>query len=133
MTTDTGLTQSDLLQIAESLRGLSARDYQFIQASNVLYPPNPNWVEFQQPQAGRLFSAIAHDTTLPRAAAPRRGRALTPRSSATPTPSPTPSPSPTRSPKAPVSNLAQTYGGTTGSASCRSDSGAFSGPLSPGG
>ena len=133
MTTDTGLTQSDLLQIAESLRGLSAGDYQFIQASNVLYPPNPNWVEFQQPQAGRLFSAIAHDTTLPRAAAPRRGRALAPRSSASPTPSPTPSPSPTRSPKAPVSNLAQTYGGTTGSASCSSDSSAFSGPLSPGG
>ena len=129
MTTDTGLTQSDLLQIAESLRGLSARDYQFIQASNVLYPPNPNWVEFQQPQAHALFSAIAHDTTLPRAAGPRRGRAPAPRSSATPSPSP----SPTRSSRAPVSNLAHAYGGTSGSASCSSDSAAFAGPLSPGG
>jgi LCP family protein required for cell wall assembly len=134
MTTDTGLSQSDLLQIAQSLRGLSARDYQFIEASNILYPPNPNWVEFEQPQADALFSAIAHDTTLPTAAGPRRGksaggqaRALTARLSATPTPSPA------GSPKATVGNLAHSYGGTTGNASCTSDSAAFAGPLSPGG
>ncbi len=139
MTTDTGLTQSDLLQIAQSLRGLSARDYQFIQASNVLYPPNLNWVEFQQPQADALFSAIAHDTKLPRAARPKRGKSAggkpsTPAATPSPQPSatPSPSPSPTQSPKATVGNLAQNYGGITGSASCTSDSGAFAGPLSPG-
>jgi LCP family protein required for cell wall assembly len=137
MTTDTGLSQSDLLQIAESLRGVSARDYQFIQASNVLYPPNPNWVEFEQPQADALFLAIAHDAALPRAAEPMRGKSASGRATARAPrswapPSPTPSPSPARSPGAPVSNLAQGYGGISGSASCTSDSGAFAGPLSPG-
>ena len=143
MTTDTGLSQSDLVQIAESLRGVPASDYQFIQASNVLYPPNPNWVEFEQPQADALFSAVAHDTTLPRLARPRQhasaggatpapSSAGSPASPAPPASSPagpaTPAP---RSSRSPVSNLAQSYGGITGSASCTSDSGAFAGPLSP--
>ena len=96
MTTDTGLSQSDLLQIAESLHGLSAGDYQFIEASNVLYPPNPNWVEFEQPRAGALFSAIAHDTTLPQASGPQRGKGVPPALDAGPqspaAPSPAPSP-----------------------------------------
>jgi LCP family protein required for cell wall assembly len=142
MTTDTGLSQSDLLQIGESLRGLSARDYQFIEASNVLYPPNTNWVEFQQPQADALFSAIAHDTTLPAAATARRAESAgaapltreaspspAPRSSATSAPSAKPT---ARSSKRAVGNLAHSYGGLTGNASCASDSGAFAGPLSPG-
>jgi LCP family protein required for cell wall assembly len=142
MTADTGLSQSDLLQIGESLSGLSARDYQFIQASNVLYPPNTNWVEFQQPQADALFSAIAHDTTLPAAATARHARSAgaapltreaspspAPRSSATSAPSAKPT---ARSAKRAVGNLAHSYGGLTGNASCASDSGAFAGPLSPG-
>jgi LCP family protein required for cell wall assembly len=142
MTTDTGLSQSDLLQIAQSLRGLSARDYQFIQASNVLYPPNTNWVEFQQPQADALFSAIAHDTTLPAAATARHAESAAaapltreaspspaPRSSATSAPSAKPA---ARSSKRAVGNLAQGYGGLTGNAPCAADSGAFAGPLSPG-
>jgi LCP family protein required for cell wall assembly len=145
MTTDTGLSQSDLVQIAESLRGVSASDYQFIQASNVLYPPNPNWVEFEQPRADALFSAVAHDTTLPGLARPRQhasasgatpapSSAGSPASPAPPASSPagpaTPAP---RSSRSPVSSLAQSYGGITGSASCTSDSGAFAGPLSPAG
>ena len=31
------------------------------------YPPNQNWVQWKQPNAGQLFSAIAHDTQLPKA------------------------------------------------------------------
>lgn len=142
MTTDAGLSQSDLLQIGESLSGVPASDYQFIQASNVLYPPNTNWVEFQQPQADALFSAIAHDTTLPAAATPRHAQSAgaapltreaspspAPRSSATSAPSAKPT---ARSSKRAVGNLAHSYGGLTGNASCASDSGAFAGPLSPG-
>jgi LCP family protein required for cell wall assembly len=143
MTTDTGLSQSDLVQIAESVRGVSAGDYQFIQASNVLYPANPNWVEFEQPQAGALFWAVAHDTALPRLTGPRHhastGGAIPAPSSAGSPGSPAPpgsspagpaTPAP-RSSRSPVSKLAQSYGGITGSASCTSDSGAFAGPLSP--
>lgn len=130
LTTDSGLSQSDLLQIAQSLHGLPARDYQFIEASNVLYPPNPNWVEFQQPQASELFSAVAHDAALPRPAS--GGPAAHPAGTPSPAPSPSaPAASPAASP-APVPGLAQNYGGLTGNASCRSDSGAFTGPNNPG-
>ena len=131
MTTDTGLSQSDLAQIAQSLRGLSASDYQFVQASTVLYPPNTNWVEFEQPQADALFSAVAHDTALPRAATPRHHKSTRGTTPASPASSPSPgSPAPQASRSA-VGSLAQSYGGITGNASCTSDSGAFVGPLSP--
>ena len=142
MTTDAGLSQSDLVQIAQSLRGLSSGDYQFIQASNVTYPPNPNWVAFQQPQADALFSAIAHDTTLPRAHRPGHGRGGGTAAAAAASPAPSgsagsasaaPAPSASHGSKRPVSGLAQNYGGITGNASCTSDGGAFAGPLSPGG
>jgi LCP family protein required for cell wall assembly len=134
LTTDSGLDQSQLLQIAQSLHRLPARDYQFIQADNVLYPPNPNWVQFAQPQADELFSAIAHDTTPAR---PARGNGP---AHGTGTPSPAASPSAPASPApgspspsaAPVRSLAQSHGGISGTASCSSDSGAFTGPLSPG-
>jgi LytR cell envelope-related transcriptional attenuator len=67
MTTDTGFSSSDMLQIAESLRGLPSQDVQFVTAPNAPYPPDPAEVEFQQPQADALFSAIAHDSRLPSA------------------------------------------------------------------
>jgi LCP family protein required for cell wall assembly len=67
MTTDTGLDQSAMLQIAGSLRGLSSKSVQFVTAPNVPWPPNVNDVEFQQPQADQLFNAIAHDNVLPAA------------------------------------------------------------------
>ncbi len=68
MTTDTGLDQNAMLQIAESLRGVTASSVQFVTAPYVAYPPDPNAeLEFEQPQADELFNAIAHDTTLPKA------------------------------------------------------------------
>jgi LCP family protein required for cell wall assembly len=65
MTTDTQLTQSRMLSIANSLRGLSSKSVQFIEVPWELYPGNTNWVQWQQPQAQVLFSAVAHDTKLP--------------------------------------------------------------------
>ncbi len=67
MTTDSGMTVSDLVQIAESLRNVSGRDVQFLTAPNQAWPPDPARVEFAQPQADAVFSAIAHDVTVPRA------------------------------------------------------------------
>jgi LCP family protein required for cell wall assembly len=67
MTTDMGLDQNAMLQIAESLQGLSSSSVQFITAPNVPYPANDNNVVFEQPQADELFSSIQHDTTLPKA------------------------------------------------------------------
>ena len=74
MTTDTGLDQSTMLQIAGSLRGLRPGLVQFVTAPNVPYPQDPNEVEFAEPQAAALFSAIAHDNKLPRAKKARPGR-----------------------------------------------------------
>jgi LCP family protein required for cell wall assembly len=63
--TDRGLTQSDLVSIAESFRSLSSKDVQFIEAATQPYPPATAQVEFVQPADQQLFSAIAHDTKLP--------------------------------------------------------------------
>jgi LCP family protein required for cell wall assembly len=65
MTTDEGMGQLDMLHLATSLRGLTGNGVQFITAPNQPYPPAPAQVEFKQPQAGRLFKDIAHDTKLP--------------------------------------------------------------------
>jgi LCP family protein required for cell wall assembly len=75
MTTDTGLDQNAMLQIAGSLRGLKSSAVQFVTAPNVAFPQDPGAeVEFAEPQASRLFTAIAHDTKLPKAKKARRAR-----------------------------------------------------------
>jgi LCP family protein required for cell wall assembly len=81
ITTDSGLTQSGMLQTAESLRGVSGKAVQFVTAPNTPYSGDPNWVEFSQPSAHRLFHAIAHDTKLPRKAT-HRGAARPPATAA---------------------------------------------------
>ncbi len=67
MTTDTGLDQNAMLQIADSLQGITSKSVQFITAPNTPYLENDNDVVFAQPQAGELFNAIQHDTLLPKA------------------------------------------------------------------
>jgi LCP family protein required for cell wall assembly len=67
MTTDTGLDQTAMLQIGESLQGIGSSDVQFITAPNVPYPADQNNVIFEEPQANQLFSAIQHDMSLPKA------------------------------------------------------------------
>jgi hypothetical protein len=45
-----------------------ARDVQFVTAPNVPYSGDPAAeLSFAQPQASRLFQAITHDTTMPKA------------------------------------------------------------------
>jgi LCP family protein required for cell wall assembly len=62
LTTDSGLTFTDMYAIANSLKGLSSKALQFIMAPVVPYPPNPNdLVELNQPSADQLFRAIARD------------------------------------------------------------------------
>jgi LCP family protein required for cell wall assembly len=62
LTTDSGLTLTDMYAIANSLKGLSTKALQFIMAPVVPYPLNPNdQVEFAQPSADDLFHAIARD------------------------------------------------------------------------
>jgi LCP family protein required for cell wall assembly len=80
MTTDGGMSVSDLIGIAQSLRNLSGKNVQFITAPNRTWPANPDRVQFAQPQATEVFSAIAHDVTVPKvrvtpSAAPSSGGA----------------------------------------------------------
>ena len=64
----TDASDTDLLHIATSLRGISLKNIQFITAPWVVYPGDPNEVEFSHPQSNALFWALAHDTTLPKVA-----------------------------------------------------------------
>ena len=66
MTTDAGMTVSDLVQIGESFRTLSGQNVQFITAPNEPWTQNPNRVQFMQPQADQVFAAIARDMTVPK-------------------------------------------------------------------
>ena len=70
MTTDSGMSASDLIGIANSFRGLSSKNVQFLTAPNVPYPAQPGRVQFAQPQSGVVFSAIAHDVTVPKVKVP---------------------------------------------------------------
>jgi LCP family protein required for cell wall assembly len=79
--TDSGLTPSVLLHIAEALRGIHGGavhfmtvpwttytgNAQWLTSSETPTSGNPNWVQWVQPHANTLFSAIAHDTKLPKA------------------------------------------------------------------
>jgi LCP family protein required for cell wall assembly len=68
VTTDTQLTESRMFTIADELRGLAPGAVQFVEIPTIPYPGDPTaWVQWEQPQAGNLFAAIAHDTTLPKA------------------------------------------------------------------
>jgi LCP family protein required for cell wall assembly len=80
LTTDTGLSPSRMLQLAGDLRGISTTSVQFvtvpwgaylgtaqwIDSSQTPVTGNSNWIQWPQPQANDLFSAISHDTKLPK-------------------------------------------------------------------
>jgi LCP family protein required for cell wall assembly len=66
MTTDAGMTVSDLVQIGQSFRNLSGQNVQFITMPNEPWTQNANRVQPMQPQAGEVFGAIARDMTVPK-------------------------------------------------------------------
>lgn len=78
--TDSGLTAPVMLRIGEALRGIKGNAVQFVTVPWTTYTGNAqwinssqspnsgntNWVQWVQPQANDLFTAIAHDTSLPK-------------------------------------------------------------------
>ncbi len=66
MTTDAGMTVSDLVSIGESFRSLSGQNVQFVTAPNERWTQNANRVQLRQPQARQVFAAIARDMTVPK-------------------------------------------------------------------
>lgn len=120
LTTDNGLTQANLIWLANHLRNMKLSAVRFIGVPVVPYPKNPSWVEWE-PQARALFSGIAHDRKLPeRRSAPRE---TADRHAATHAAK--------RAPGAAASQLSRTsghYGGITARASVCHDSAAFASP-----
>src|SRR5215510_7073736 len=57
----TDLTLTDMLGIANSVKGLGTQAMRFVSVPVVPYTLDMNKVQWEQPQAGALFSAIAHD------------------------------------------------------------------------
>ncbi len=92
LTTDSGLSPMSLLHLGEALRGISAGSVQFvtvpwttytgnaqwIDSSETPAAGNSNWVQWVQPDANSLFSAIAHDTSLPKAAKKSKVKPVSP-------------------------------------------------------
>jgi LCP family protein required for cell wall assembly len=74
MTTDAGMTASDLVSIAESFHSISGSNVQFLTVPNQPWVGNANRLQFEQPQASQVFSAIAHDVTVPKTTAPKTTR-----------------------------------------------------------
>jgi LCP family protein required for cell wall assembly len=78
--TDSGMTPGVMLRLAEDLRGIKGDSVQFVTVPWTTYTGNAqwinssetptsgnvDWVQWVQPEANSLFSAIAHDTTLPK-------------------------------------------------------------------
>jgi LCP family protein required for cell wall assembly len=74
VTTDSQLTPSRLLQIAEAMHGMATGAVQFVEVPWTTYVNNSAWVQWVQPQADSLFASIAHDTKLPKAAKAAKGK-----------------------------------------------------------
>jgi LCP family protein required for cell wall assembly len=66
LTTDSGLSVSNMLSLAQSMKGMTSKSVQFTQVPVVQDPTDANRVEWTQPQAGQLFSEIAHDQSVPK-------------------------------------------------------------------
>lgn len=77
LTTD--LTATQMLGIANSLRGLSTKSIRFISVPVVPYPLDPlATVQWAEPQASQLFAAIAHDNHIAKAARDAKARKVKP-------------------------------------------------------
>jgi LCP family protein required for cell wall assembly len=74
VTTDSQLTPSRLLQIAEAMHGMATGAVQFVEVPWTTYVNNSAWVQWVQPQADSLFGAIKHDTKLPKALKAAKGK-----------------------------------------------------------
>src|SRR5215467_2752901 len=66
VTTDAGMSISNLVQIGQSFRNLSGQNVQFITTPNQPWTQNANRIQLMQPQAGEVFAAIARDQTVPK-------------------------------------------------------------------
>lgn len=112
LTTDTGLSLTDMYAIANSVRNLSTKSLRFVSVPVIPYPGDPGAeVQWAQPPANTLFYAIAQDNKIAKAA---QNAAKADKNAPAPAPSPTVSPSQVQ---LQVLNGTQTAGLAAGTAS----------------
>jgi LCP family protein required for cell wall assembly len=75
LTTDSGLSVTTMLNVAQSMKGLTSKGVQFTQVPVKPDPSDANRVLWQQPQAAQLFSAIAHDQSVTKPSKKKSGTA----------------------------------------------------------
>ncbi len=118
ITVDDQLTPTQMFRIAEDLHGISTESVQFVTSPYTTYEPNPNWVQWEQPQAEDLFAAVAHDNALPKSTSTdeqgKHHKKSKHGKKATSEPAPTAQPSPTPPVQAAQVQVA-VYNGTTAS------------------
>ncbi len=85
----TDLSLTDMLGIANSMKGLSTSSLRFLTVPTGAYALDPNKVTWVQPQADNLFSAIAHDNHISKAE--KAAKAAQKKSKAKPAPTVAPS------------------------------------------
>jgi LCP family protein required for cell wall assembly len=134
LTTDSGLSESALINLAQRLRTLPLHAVHFVQVPVVTYPANPNWVQWPA-RASTLFRAIARDKKLPGEKRPRHGTGggqeagVTARRHGGREAGVTARRNSDHSPPPSLSGLSRRYGGISAGANVCHDSGAFRGPL----
>ncbi|RVX43132.1 LytR family transcriptional attenuator [Nonomuraea polychroma] len=77
VTVDTGLTLDRMLEIATSVRGLTAKELKGITVPVEAYPADKNRVQFSQPAAKNFFEAVRNDDEV--TATPTPGTSATPK------------------------------------------------------
>jgi hypothetical protein len=75
LTTDEGLSPSVMMQIAQSMQGMTAGKLRFVTVPWTAYAPDPNRVSLAQPAAAQFFSSIRNDKAVQ--APPKPGSAPT--------------------------------------------------------
>ena len=75
LTTDSGLSVTTMLNVAQSMKGLTSKGVQFTQVPVIPDPTDANRVLWQQPKAAQLFSAIAHDQSVAKPSKKKSGTA----------------------------------------------------------
>ncbi|MFI7698895.1 LCP family protein [Nonomuraea sp. NPDC049480] len=77
VTVDSGLSLDRMLEIANSLKGLTAKELKGITVPVEAYPPDKNRVQFAQPAAKNFFEAVRNDDEP--TAAPTPGKSTVPK------------------------------------------------------
>ena len=79
LTTDKGLTPGVMMQIGQSMQGMTAGKLRFVTVPYGAYAPDPNRVALRQPAANQFFTAIRNDKEVQEEPKPSASKSATPK------------------------------------------------------